>query len=165
VRLCLLRDLATFEAELAAFPDDATVWRAHPGLPNVTGTLVLHAAGNLRHFIGAVLGHDGYRRDRDAEFARRDVPRSELVEELRAASRAVDAALAGLDPARLDETYPLEVAGVRLPTGRFLVHLATHLAYHLGQADIHRRVVTGDPAGVGAVSPVALSLPNSPRHG
>ncbi len=38
-----------------------------------------------------------------------------------------------------------------LPTALALVHLATHLAYHLGQADIHRRVVTGTRAPVGAM--------------
>jgi uncharacterized damage-inducible protein DinB len=155
VRRCLDRDLAGFEAELAAFPDDATVWQEHPAMPNTTGTLVLHAVGNLRHFIGATLGGDGYVRDRDAEFARRDVPRAELLEQLREARAAVGAVLASLDPARLDEAYPLEVAGHRPVTGTFLVHLATHLAYHLGQADFHRRVVTGNRAPVGAMSPLA----------
>jgi hypothetical protein len=43
-----------------------------------------------------------------------------------------------------------------LSTGVVLVHLATHLAYHLGQLDYHRRVVTGDSTGVGAVSPVRI---------
>jgi hypothetical protein len=159
VRRCLLRDLGTFADELGAFPDDASVWTEHPAIPNTTGTLVLHAAGNLRHFIGAVLGGDGYARDRDQEFARRGVPRAELVQLLRDAQGAVDRALAALDPARLEEEYPLEVAGKRMRVGDFLVHLATHLAYHLGQADIHRRVVTGNRAGVGAVQPPGIQPP------
>jgi uncharacterized damage-inducible protein DinB len=41
-------------------------------------------------------------------------------------------------------------------TGEYLVHLATHLTYHLGQIDYHRRVVTGSSAGVGAVRPAEL---------
>jgi hypothetical protein len=41
-------------------------------------------------------------------------------------------------------------------TGEFLAHLATHLAYHVGQLDFHRRVVIGDATGVGAVSPLEL---------
>jgi hypothetical protein len=36
------------------------------------------------------------------------------------------------------------------------VHLATHFTYHLGQLDYHRRLVTGQGATVGAVSPTEL---------
>ena len=151
VRRCLLRDLAGFEAELQAFPDDASVWTMHPQIPNSTGTLVLHVAGNLRHFVGATLGATGYVRDRDAEFSTRNLARRELLVLLHAARDEVDVTLRTLSVARLDETYPLEIGGTSLTTGQFLVHLATHLAYHLGQADIHRRVVTFDPKGVGAV--------------
>lgn len=54
-------------------------------------------------------------------------------------------------------TYPVPVANRRVRTDEFLVHLATHLAYHLGQVDYHRRIVTGTPEGVGAVAPSELS--------
>ena len=151
IRRCMVRDLGTFEIELASYPDDASVWTMHPQIPNTTGTLVLHVAGNLRHFVGATLGATGYVRDRDAEFSTRNLARRELLVLLHAARDEVDATLRTLSVARLDETYPLEIGGTSLTTGQFLVHLATHLAYHLGQADIHRRVVTFDPKGVGAV--------------
>ena len=156
VRRCLLRDLGGFEAELNAFPDDASVWTMHPQIPNATGTLVLHAAGNLRHFIGATLGATGYVRDRDAEFSTRNLARRELLVLLHAARDEVDATLRTLDDSRLEATYPLEVGGITLTTGLMLTHLAAHLAYHLGQADIHRRVVTFDPKGIGAVGMRAL---------
>ncbi len=42
-----------------------------------------------------------------------------------------------------------------LYTGSIL-HVAVHLAYHIGQVDYHRRLVTGDTSGVDAISPVAL---------
>jgi uncharacterized damage-inducible protein DinB len=151
IRRCIVRDLGTFEVELASFPDDASVWSMHPQIPNTTGTLVLHVAGNLRHFVGATLGATGYVRDREAEFSTRNLARRELLVLLHAARDEVDATLRMLDAARLDDPYPLEIGGTTLTTGQFLVHLATHLAYHLGQADIHRRVVTFDPKGVGAV--------------
>jgi hypothetical protein len=151
VRRCLLRDLAGLEAELLGYPDDGSVWTMHPQIPNATGTLVLHAAGNLRHFIGATLGGTGYVRDRDAEFSTRGLSRSALLIMLHAARDEVDTTLRALDPARLDQPYPLEVAGATLTTGLMLTHLATHLAYHLGQADIHRRVVTFNPKAVGAM--------------
>ncbi len=151
IRRCILRDLASFEAELDSFADDALVWAMHPQIPNTTGTLVLHICGNLRHFIGATLGATGYVRDRDAEFSTRNLARQELLVLLHATRDEVDATLRGLSPVHLDEIYPLEVGGTSLTTGLMLAHLATHLAYHLGQADIHRRISTFNPKGVGAV--------------
>ena len=148
----LARDLAAFRRTVAAFPDDRGPWTPVPGVPNTAGTLALHAAGNLRHFIGAVLGHTGYVRDREAEFSRRDVPRAELIALLEAAERESVAALAALDQGMLAAEYAAPAGGLRVGTADFLVHLATHLAFHLGQADLHRRAVTGDGASVGPVS-------------
>jgi hypothetical protein len=148
----LTRDLRAFRRELEAYPDDASVWRPVAGLPNSGGTLALHVAGNLRHFVGSILGGDGYKRDRDSEFARRDVPRSELMAGLDAAAAAVERTLASLDENVLGLPYPEPIAKRTLGTQLFLVHLATHLAYHLGQLDYHRRMVTGNAQGVDAVS-------------
>lgn len=151
------RDLETFRRELDLFPDEESVWQSAPGVGNSAGTLVLHACGNLRHFVGAVLGASGYVRDRDAEFSRRRVPRDELKAELDLALAEVGSALAGLDDEALARPYPLEVGGKVLPTRRFLIHLATHLAFHLGQAGYLRRLLTGADAPSGAVSPAALA--------
>lgn len=152
VRRIVLRDLASVKLELLAYPEERMIWALPPGVPNSAGTLALHLAGNLRAYVGAVLGASGYVRDRDREFSARDLPRGALLAELEDAERQVDAALSGLDPARLREPWPDEVVGVRPPSGRFLVHLAVHLGYHLGQIDYHRRVVTGEGRGVGAVA-------------
>lgn len=151
------RELATVRDQLLAYPDNSSVWALPNGLPNSAGTLALHIAGNLRWFIGAQLGGSGYVRDRDAEFASRDIDRAELVRKIEAASDEVTRALATLDDSRLDEPFPLEVAGVRLPTGRFIGHLAVHLGYHLGQMDYHRRIVTGVNKSLGALAPAALA--------
>ena len=152
----ICRELRTLERELNAYPTEAQIWELPAGLPNSAGTLALHAAGNLQHFVGAVLGGSGYVRDRDAEFARRNVPRAELIEDLQNAERVVRETLPSMDPGRFAETYPLPVANRRVNTGEFMTHLATHLAYHAGQLNYHRRIVTGDLTGVGAVSPTEL---------
>ena len=152
----ICRELRTLERELNAYPSEAQIWELPAGLPNSAGTLALHAAGNLRHFVGAVLGGSSYVRDRDAEFSRRNVPRAELIEDLRHAERAVRETLPSLDAARFAETYPLPVANRRVNTGEFMTHLVAHLAYHAGQLNFHRRIVTGDASGVGAVSPTEL---------
>ena len=153
------RDFASLTAQLDTYPDEESVWKAAPGLANSGGTLAMHLIGNVRHFIGAQLGGSGYVRDRDAEFGARGVPRAELKKSISAALREVDSALATLDPATLDNPYPLAVAGVTLSTGQFLVHLAGHFGYHLGQLDYHRRVVTGGTSVAGMQSPKALADP------
>jgi hypothetical protein len=156
VHAVLRRELAALRRAVEIYPDDASLWAQPAGLPNSGGTLVLHLAGNLQHFLGAVLGGSGYRRDRDAEFARRGVPRSELLTEIAAAESAVDRGMATVSEAALAAPYPEIVAGRSIATGDFLVHLATHLAYHLGQFDYHRRVVSGDSRGIDAVRPAEL---------
>lgn len=151
VATLLARDLAAFRRSLAAYPEEASIWAPAAGLPNSAGTLALHVAGNLRHFVGAVLGRSAYVRHRDLEFSQRGVPRAELDALLARTTEEVQEALARLDPAALDRAFPAPAGGMRVATGDFLVHLTTHLAFHLGQADAHRRAVTGNPAGIEAV--------------
>lgn len=150
------RDLAAMQREIAAYPDDDGPWQPIPGLSNSGGTLALHVAGNLRYFIGAVLGGSGYVRDRDSEFSRRGVSRAELQDGLALTATEVRAALASCDPSCLSMPFPVAIAGQQPETQRFLLHLAVHLTYHLGQLDAHRRVVTGDPRTVDALSIQAL---------
>jgi hypothetical protein len=150
------RDLRTLRRELEAYPDERQIWQAVPGLANTAGTLALHLAGSLQHFVGARWGGTGYVRNRDAEFARRDVSRAELIAEIERARAAVAAGLRAIRPEETDAEYPERIGGCRVRTGDFLVHTAVHLAYHLGQVDSHRRMITGNGEGVGAVRPAEL---------
>lgn len=152
LRRTILRELEALEREVAAYPDDRGPWVTLPGVPNTGGTLVLHCAGNLRALIGSVLGGTGYVRDRAAEFATRDLPRAALLAELQAAHREVDAALRHLAPEALEAPYPVPSDDGPMSTGMMVLHLAAHLAYHLGQVDIHRRATTGDATGIDAVA-------------
>jgi uncharacterized damage-inducible protein DinB len=145
------RDLRALEREVRAYSDDRALWRTVPGISNVAGTLVLHLTGNLQHYLGARLGGTSYVRNRDAEFSRRDVPRSELLREIEAARAAVRAGVAGISDSQLAGEYPEGVGGSRVNTGEYLMHLTTHFAYHLGQIDYHRRIVSGNAAGVDAM--------------
>lgn len=151
------RDLRALRREVEAYPDDRAVWRQVPGVSNVAGTLVLHLAGNLQHYLGARLGGADFIRNRAAEFSRRDVPRAELVREIEAARAAVKAAVARIAAPELAAEFPETVGGVHVVTGEYLIHLATHFAYHLGQVDYHRRMVTGSSATVDAMRPAELS--------
>jgi hypothetical protein len=143
LRATLLADTKALRAELEGYADEAYLWKTVPGLANPAGNLALHLAGNLQHFIGAVLGGSGYVRDREAEFTRRGVPRAEILREIDTALAVVFRTLEDLPPARWDEEYPLAIDGTRVTTGFFLVRLCRHLAYHLGQINYHRRILGG----------------------
>jgi uncharacterized damage-inducible protein DinB len=135
------RDLDKLKAEMDAFSDEADLWKTAEGITNSAGTLCLHLTGNLQHFFGAVLGDSGYVRYRDAEFALRNVPRSEMIADIEDAKEIVLATLAGLTEDDLDKPYPVEVFGHPMTTGYFLTHLSTHFNYHLGQVNYHRRLL------------------------
>jgi len=153
----LRRDLNCLKRQLEHYPDEKAIWRTAPGITNSAGTLALHMVGNLRHFIGAQFGATGYVRDRDAEFNRRDVPRAELLALVDQAITDLERALPNVDSEVLESDYPLKIANATLVTADFLMHLAAHLTYHLGQVDYHRRFVTGQAGKVNAVSPLELT--------
>jgi hypothetical protein len=148
----MTRELKALKREIEAFPDDQSLWTIPPGVTNSAGTLALHLAGNLRYYVGTKLGGSDYERDRPAEFSRRDVSRSELAQEVEEAIEAVERTLPGLTAETLEADFPEAVGGQILRTDLFLVHLEAHLAYHLGQLDYHRRLVTGRDEPIGALA-------------
>jgi hypothetical protein len=137
------RELRTLRAEIEACSDERDLWLVAPGIANPPGVLAAHLVGNLQHFIGARMGGTGYVRDRDAEFARRDRSRAELLAAIDETRGVVRATLAALPEHELDEDFPDVVAGVRITTGDLLIHIVSHLAYHLGQIDYNRRLLAG----------------------
>ncbi|HUF30887.1 MAG TPA: DUF1572 family protein, partial [Gemmatimonadaceae bacterium] len=147
----LARELRALRRELEAYPSEESIWLVPPGIANSAGTLALHLIGNLRYLIGTNLGATGYMRDRDAEFATRNVSRADLVQGIDETITLVEKVLPAVGEDRMEEMYPIEVAGVRVRTDDFLAHLAVHLAYHLGQVDYHRRLLAA-PGTVGAMA-------------
>jgi len=135
------RDLDKLAVEIEAFGNEKDLWLVSGAVSNSAGILCLHMCGNLLHFIGAALGESGYIRDRDSEFARKAVPREELLAEIAATREVVARTLSDLTAEKLNENYPIEVFGHPMTTAWFLTHLATHLNYHLGQINYHRRLL------------------------
>lgn len=160
VRLCMMRDLDGLSAELEGYPDDDSVWTDLPGFANSTGTLVVHTCGSLRHFIGSGLGGSSYVRDRDREFSVRELSRAELQLLVAVTRDEVNRGLDVVDRATLGDQFPLPIGGGTMPIDRLLVHMTSHLAYHLGQADGHRRAATGERKSVGALSINAVLNPS-----
>lgn len=145
------RDLRALRRELEAYPDETSVWALPPGVSNSGGTLALHLVGNINHFIGAQLGRSGYIRDRDAEFATRGTTRAELGAAIERTIEMVESTLPALTEEQWKAPFPIEAGGVRVRTDDFVIHLAVHLGYHLGQVDYHRRV-TAAPGTVGTMA-------------
>jgi len=151
VGVLLRRDLEGLQREIALFPDDHLLWATAAGVANSGGNLALHVAGNLQHFIGHEMGGLPFERDRDAEFGRRAGSREDVVDEVRRALTAVSTVLPRLTDVQLAAPFSAH-AGVTITTQRFLLHLCTHTAFHVGQVGYLRRIVAGDPRSTNTVS-------------
>jgi uncharacterized damage-inducible protein DinB len=136
------RDLLKLREELGLYADEASIWEIRPGIANSAGNLCLHLVGNLKHFIGAVLGSTGYIRQRDLEFSLKNIPRSELFSAIDETILALKTTVQNLSEADFDKIYPLEKHGRTVTTRHMLVHLLAHLGYHLGQVNYHRRLIS-----------------------
>jgi uncharacterized damage-inducible protein DinB len=147
----LVRDLRALQRELEAYGEEDAIWEIPAGIGNSAGTLVLHLTGNLQSFVGATLGGTDYVRDRQAEFSQRHVSRAVMIREIQRALGVVEETLSDLPEEQLEQPYPVDFGGVRVNTLDFLIHLSTHLAFHVGQVDYHRRLVTGDIESIGPV--------------
>jgi len=135
------RDLNKLKHEIESYRSEEAIWLVEKEISNSAGNLCLHLIGNLNTYIGAELGHSGYIRHRELEFSRKDVPRAELVASIEATRLVVAEALTQLSDAELDDEYPIQVFESKTSTAYLLLHLTTHLTYHLGQINYHRRLL------------------------
>lgn len=135
------RDLLKLREEIQAYPNEESLWIIQGEITNSAGNLCLHLCGNLQHFIGHVLGGSSFVRNRDLEFSARHIPTAQLLEGIDATMQAVSSTLTTLDASILEQEFPLQIFGYPMSTGYFLLHLATHLEYHLGQINYHRRLL------------------------
>lgn len=135
------REFGRLEHEIKSYPDPSDIWKKAEGINNSAGNLSLHLAGNLRYFIGAILGNTGYIRDRDFEFNGM-VSFEELLEQNRLAQKEVSTTLQNITQDTLDMVYPVNVLGKEMTTAYFLTHLYGHFNYHLGQINYHRRLLS-----------------------
>ena len=135
------RDLNKLKTEIEAYQNEENLWKIDKNISNSAGNLCLHLIGNLNHFIGGQLGNTGYIRHRELEFSLKDVPRTELIEKIEATIKMIDTALNQLTEEDLKKEYPLIVFEDTMTRGYFLIHLISHLDYHLGQINYHRRLL------------------------
>ncbi|MDQ6469095.1 DUF1572 family protein [Flavobacterium sp. LHD-80] len=135
------RDLNKLKFEIESYQDESKIWEIDKNVSNSAGNLCLHLIGNLNTYIGAEIGKTGYIRNRPLEFSLKDIPKTELISKIEEALFVVNNALDSLTETDLQAIYPQIVFEKEMTTGFFLVHLSTHLAYHLGQINYHRRLL------------------------
>ncbi|MBU2494161.1 MAG: DinB family protein [Bacteroidetes bacterium] len=135
------RDLNRLKTEIQSYKNENKLWIVEESINNSAGNLCLHLLGNLNHFIGAVLGNTGYVRVRENEFATKDIPINALIEKIDELVKIINETVSGLNEKDFDKIYPINVFNNEMTTEFFMIHLTTHLNYHLGQINYHRRLL------------------------
>lgn len=133
--------LDQLKSEIELFPNDASLWMVPKGVSNSPGNLALHLAGNLQHFVGALLGKTGYIRERELEFSTKGKSKEYVLAEIEKAHAVVRSILTTLTEAQENEMYPVDFKGKIVKVHVALSHLLAHLAYHNGQINYLRRML------------------------
>jgi hypothetical protein len=113
--------------------DDAQIWWRAAEEFNSAGNLLLHLIGNITERILDLVGGQTHQRDRDREFAHRDViPKAELLARFDATLTAVDEVLATLPPEQLLETrrYHMLTGDVELTRLGIILQNLVHVSGH-----------------------------------
>jgi len=137
----IIRDLEKLKQEIAAYQSEEKIWYIEKNISNSAGNLCLHLIGNLNTYIGAEYGNTGYVRNREDEFALKNVPHAELIDKIEKTIIMIETTFNMMTEDQLNEKYPGEIVLKDATTGYFFVHLAMHLGYHLGQINYHRRLL------------------------
>jgi len=141
LQIMFSRDLHKLKSELEVYSLESNLWLVEENISDSAGKLCLHIIGNLNHFIIAVLGKTGFIREREKEFADKNIPRSEFVDNIEATEKMISEVLPILTKEDLGCAFSVNVFGQPMTTEYFLIHLATHLSCHLGQINYHRRLL------------------------
>ena len=138
------RDLQRLIKEIELYRDEKNIWQMDKNILNSAGNLCLHIVGNLNAYIGVGLAKTGYVRQRDLEFSLKDISREELIRKLTDTIQVVDAGLNNLNESQLEQEFPILIWDKPMGTAYTLLQLSTHLSYHLGQVNYHRRLIDSE---------------------
>ena len=141
LKLLFTRDLLRLRSEIELYKKEDNIWKIEKNISNSAGNLCLHLIGNLNAHIGKGIGKTGYIRNRDLEFSLKNVLQKELLSKIDETILVITTCLDNLDESNLTSEYPILVFDKKTSTEYMLVHLATHLTYHLGQINYHRRLI------------------------
>jgi uncharacterized damage-inducible protein DinB len=135
------RDLGRLKIEVELYANENNLWKVEKDIANSAGNLCLHLIGNLNTYIGKEIGKTNYIRNRALEFSSKNISKVELIKKIDETILVVNNSLDKLTPEDLLKEYPIIVFDKSTSTEYLLVHLTTHLTYHLGQINYHRRLL------------------------
>ncbi len=135
------RDLEQLKTEIEKYNSEDNIWRVEPSISNSAGNLCLHIIGNLNAFIGVGLANTSYKRQRELEFSLKDVPRETLLRQIDETILVVEKGLKGLRADQMTNDFPVQIWDKPSEMEFTIIHLSTHLNYHLGQINYHRRLL------------------------
>lgn len=135
------RDLNKLKEEILAYTVEENIWKIDGKILNSAGNLAMHLCGNLRHFIGHVIGGTAYQRNRDLEFAQKGVSRKKIIAEIDQTIASMEKVIPNIDPASFENHFPILVFKEPYTIIQMIIHLHGHLNYHLGQVNYHRRLI------------------------
>jgi uncharacterized damage-inducible protein DinB len=137
--------LPKLRAAVESLGEEDLWWRPNEA-SNSVGNLLLHLAGNIRQWIVSGVGGAPDRRDRAAEFARREpLTRGELLAGLTEAILEADAVIARTPPGALGDLRPIQ--GRQVTVLEAIYHVVEHLAMHAGQVFYVAKLRTGKDLG------------------
>ena len=133
--------LPKIEQCLEKLTDEQIWWRPNDQ-SNSIGNLVLHLCGNARQWIVCGVGGVTGARDRDAEFAQREILRRDELRSLLFKTKSdVDATLATFEPGRLLEMRTIQ--GTEGSALEAILHVVEHFSMHTGQIIMITKMLTG----------------------
>jgi len=141
LKVLFLRDINRVKDEIVRYKDEKNLWITDGEIANSGGNLSLHLIGNLKTFIGLAFADTGYVRDREFEFNGKGVSREELLVGLDEAIEVVEKGLSNLSDSDLAKNAPVKLRKEETSIALTLMHLQSHLNYHLGQLNYHRRML------------------------
>ena len=113
---------------------DDVLWKKPEALPNSIGAIARHLTGNLNHYLGAGILQNGYVREREQEFCAAPISRDVLVYDLKAAIAITRRVLTAIDEDRAVAPHTSPCGLEYDSLAYHLARLATHFAYHVGEA-------------------------------
>lgn len=136
------RDLNKLKLELMAYSNESELWLTDKEITNSAGNLCLHLIGNLKTYIGGALANINYTRNRPEEFSYKNISRNQLIKQIDAIIIEINKVLDTITTTTLECDYPILVFDKKTTIAYMLTHLTTHLSYHTGQINYHRRLLS-----------------------
>lgn len=141
LKLLFSRDLLQLKTEINSYKDESKIWIIHHNIANSAGNLCLHLIGNLNTYIGAEFGKTNYIRNRELEFSLKNISKKQLIEQIENTILVVEMSLTTITEEQLENEHQFLIFDKKTTIDYLLIHLTTHLNYHLGQINYHRRLL------------------------